>query len=42
MALVSRGQSIEVGNFLGPAEKAEFATSLSRALAEARQGPRFS
>jgi uncharacterized membrane protein len=42
LALVSRGQSVEVGNFLGPDEKAAFATGLSRALAEARQGPRFS
>jgi uncharacterized membrane protein len=42
LALVSRGQSVEVGNFLGPEEKARFASGLSRALAEARQGPRFS
>jgi uncharacterized membrane protein len=42
LALVSRGQSVEVGNFLGPEEKAAFATGLSRALAEARRGPRFS
>jgi uncharacterized membrane protein len=42
LALVSRGQSVEVGHFLGPEEKARFATGLSRALAEARRGPRFS
>lgn len=42
LALVSRGQSVEVGQFLGPEEKAQFAHGLSRALAEARRGPRFS
>jgi uncharacterized membrane protein len=42
LALVSRGQSVEIANFLGPEEKARFATGLSRALAEARRGPRFS
>ncbi len=42
LALISRGQSVEVGNFLGPHEKARFATGLARALAEARRGPRFS
>jgi uncharacterized membrane protein len=42
LALVSRGETVEVGNFLGPEEKARFATGLSRALAEARRGPRFS
>ncbi|MGB8278787.1 MAG: DUF2244 domain-containing protein [Methylovirgula sp.] len=42
LALVSRGQSVEIGHFLGPDEKAHFAESLSRALAEARRGPRFS
>ncbi|HLH12728.1 MAG TPA: DUF2244 domain-containing protein [Methylovirgula sp.] len=42
LALVSRGESVEVGNFLGPEEKADFANGLSRALAEARRGPRFS
>jgi uncharacterized membrane protein len=42
LELVSRGQSIEVGNFLGPDEKAKFAASLSQALAEARRGPRYS
>ncbi len=42
LALVSRGQSVEVGQFLGPEEKAQFANGLSRALAEARRGPRLS
>jgi uncharacterized membrane protein len=42
LALVSRGQSVEIANFLGPSEKARFANGLSRALAEARRGPRFS
>jgi uncharacterized membrane protein len=42
LALVSRGESIEIGQFLGPEEKARVATGLARALAEARRGPRFS
>jgi uncharacterized membrane protein len=42
LALVSRGQSIEIGRFLGPDEKARFADGLSRALAEAKRGPQFS
>jgi uncharacterized membrane protein len=42
VALVSRGRSVEVGNFLGPDDKALFAQDLSRALAEARRGPRYS
>ncbi len=42
VALVSRGRSIEVGNFLGPDEKAQVANDLSLALAEARRGPRYS
>lgn len=42
LALVSRGQSIEIAQFLGPGEKARFAAHLSAALAEARRGPRFS
>jgi uncharacterized membrane protein len=42
VALISRGRSVEVGNFLGPDEKALFAHDLSLALAEARRGPRFS
>jgi uncharacterized membrane protein len=42
LALMSRGQSVEIAAFLGPAEKAELAASLSQALMKARQGPRFS
>jgi len=42
LALISRGQSVEIGHFLGPDEKARFAEGLSQALAEARRGPRFS
>lgn len=42
LALVSRGESVEIGRFLGPDEKARFAEGLSRALAEAKRGPRFS
>jgi uncharacterized membrane protein len=42
LALVSRGRSLEVGGFLGPGEKAEFATRFSRALALARRGPAIS
>jgi uncharacterized membrane protein len=42
LALVSRGKAVEIAAFLGPAAKADFATDLSRALAEARRGPRFS
>ena len=42
LALVSRGRSLEVAAFLGPDEKADFASALTRALAEARRGPRFS
>jgi uncharacterized membrane protein len=41
LALVSRGKSVEVAAFLGPGEKADFASALARALAEARRGPRF-
>ena len=39
LALVSRGRSLEVGRFLGPDEKAEFAALFSRALSLARRGP---
>jgi uncharacterized membrane protein len=42
LALESRGRSVEVAGFLGPREKADFATELSAALAQARRGPRFS
>jgi uncharacterized membrane protein len=42
LALVSRGQRLEIARFLGPGQKAEFAEGLTRALAEARRGPQFS
>jgi uncharacterized membrane protein len=41
LSLVSRGRSLEVGAFLGPEQKAEFAAQFSRALALARRGPRI-
>ncbi|HEX5508144.1 MAG TPA: DUF2244 domain-containing protein, partial [Pseudolabrys sp.] len=37
--LVSRGKRLAIGNFLGPDEKASFASALSAALVEARRGP---
>jgi uncharacterized membrane protein len=37
--LVSRGRRLSVGSFLGPDEKATFATALGAALGEARRGP---
>ncbi|HTV32443.1 MAG TPA: DUF2244 domain-containing protein [Methylocella sp.] len=42
LTLVSRGKAVEIAAFLGPADKADLATDLSQALAEARRGPRFS
>ena len=42
LALMSRGKAVEIATFLGPAAKAAFAADLSRALATARRGPRFS
>ncbi|MGA8170472.1 MAG: DUF2244 domain-containing protein [Methylocystis sp.] len=41
VTLVSRGESVEIGAFLGPAQKAVLARDLTRALASARRGPRF-
>jgi uncharacterized membrane protein len=41
VALVSRGQCVEIGAFLGPEQKAALARELTRALAAARRGPRF-
>lgn len=41
VALVFRGEMVEVGSFLGPDQKAELARDLARALAAARRGPRF-
>jgi uncharacterized membrane protein len=37
--LVSHGRRLPVATFLGPREKASFATALSAALGEARRGP---
>jgi uncharacterized membrane protein len=37
--LVSHGRRLPVATFLGPREKATFATALSAALGEARRGP---
>jgi uncharacterized membrane protein len=37
--LVSHGRKLPVATFLGPNEKASFATALSAALGEARRGP---
>ncbi len=41
VALVSRGESVEVGAFLGPDQKAALARDLNQALSRARRGPRF-
>lgn len=37
--LISRGRRLAIANFLGPAEKASFATALAAALGEAKRGP---
>lgn len=42
LAVASRGKRLEIATFLGPEAKADFADRLTRALAEARRGPRFS
>ena len=42
LTLVSRGQSWQIGRGVGPDRKAEFAGGLTRALVEARRGPRYS
>ena len=41
LSVASRGSSVEIARYLGPDEKAEFATAFSRALAEARRGPQY-
>lgn len=41
LSLRERGRSVEVAGFLGADAKADFASRLTRALAEARRGPRF-
>lgn len=42
LRLSSRGDTVEVASFLGPDAKEEFASRLTRALNEAKRGPRFS
>lgn len=42
LSLISRGQSVEVGRFLGPDQKATLARTFAFALAKARRGPRYS
>jgi uncharacterized membrane protein len=39
LTLISRGEAVPVGHFLGPEEKARFGERLAAALAEARRGP---
>jgi len=39
--LVSRGRRIAIGSFLGPDEKASFASALMAALQAARRGPTY-
>ena len=41
LAVASRGASVEVARYLDPDRKEIFARDLSRALAEARRGPRY-
>jgi uncharacterized membrane protein len=42
LTLVSRGRSWRIARHVGPERKAEFAGQLTRALVEARRGPRYS
>jgi uncharacterized membrane protein len=42
LSLISRGRRLEVARFLGPDQKAEFASAFVRALAIAKEGRRFS
>ncbi|HKU06617.1 MAG TPA: DUF2244 domain-containing protein, partial [Bradyrhizobium sp.] len=39
--LISRGQLVSVGSFLGPDEKASFAKALLAALQAAKRGPTY-
>ena len=41
LSLVSRGRRWDIGRFLGPDQKDEFAKAFAPALAEARRGPRY-
>lgn len=42
LLIVSRGKALEVAGFLGPDQKARFASDFIRALGEAKRGPVFS
>ena len=42
LSLHTRGRRWDIARFLGPDQKAEFATHFSRALSEARRGPSYS
>jgi uncharacterized membrane protein len=42
LTLVSRGASWRIARHVGPDRKAEFASEFTRALVEARRGPRYS
>jgi uncharacterized membrane protein len=42
LSLHTRGRRWDIAKFLGPDQKAEFATRFTSALAEARRGPRYS
>jgi uncharacterized membrane protein len=42
LSLHNRGRRWDIAKFLGPDQKAEFATRFTSALAEARRGPRYS
>ncbi len=42
LSLHMRGRRWDIARFLGPDQKAEFATHFTKALAEARRGPRYS
>ena len=41
LSLASRGRSVDFAGFIGPDAREDVARDISRALAEARQGPRF-
>ncbi|BCJ92418.1 membrane protein [Terrihabitans soli] len=42
LAIAERQKLVDVGGFLAPVERAEFAQDFGHALAEAKRGPRFS
>ncbi|GGE29820.1 membrane protein [Agaricicola taiwanensis] len=41
LAILERNRSLDVGGFLSPPERADFAEAFAKALAEARRGPRY-